>query len=62
MICVSIRFRYSLPIYKKENKAEVNNYRPVSLSIVVCIVMESIIKDHVIQYFLIFLVSDNMGF
>ena len=39
----------TVPIYKK---AAVNNYRPVSLTNVVCKVMESIIRDHVMQYFL----------
>ena len=39
-------------IYKKGSKAAVNNYRPVSLMNVVCKVMEAIIRDHVMQYFL----------
>jgi len=34
------------------NKAEVSNYRPVSLTNVVCKVMESIIRDHVMKHFL----------
>ena len=42
----------TVPIYKKGSKAAVNNYRPVSLTNVVCKVMESIIRDHVMQYFL----------
>ena len=42
----------TVPIYKKGKKAEVNNYRPVSLTSVVYKVMESIIRDHVMKYFL----------
>jgi len=41
-----------VPIYKKGSKAAVNNYRPVSLTNIVYKVMESIIRDHVMQYFL----------
>ena len=36
-------------IYKKGDKSEAGNYRPVSLTSVVCKVMESIIKDHMIS-------------
>ena len=46
------KFASTVPIYKKGSKAAVNNYRPVSLTNVVCKVMESIIRDHVMQYFL----------
>ena len=46
------KFANTVPIYKKGSKAEVNNYRPVSLTNVVCKVMESIIRDHVMKYFL----------
>ena len=42
----------TVPIYKKGSKAAVNNYRPVSLTNVVYKVMESIIRGHVMQYFL----------
>jgi len=33
-------------LHKKGNKAEVSNYRPVSLTCISCKVMESIIRDH----------------
>ena len=46
------KFANTVPIYKKGNKAEVSNYRPVSLTNVVCKVMESIIRDHVMEHFL----------
>ena len=35
------------PIYKKGRKDDVNNYRPVSLTCILCKVMESIIGDKV---------------
>ena len=35
-------------IYKKGDKSEPGNYRPVSLASVVCKVMESVIKDHML--------------
>jgi len=43
---------HTVPIYKKGSKAEIKNYRPVSLTSVVCKVMESIIRDHVMAYFI----------
>jgi len=46
------KFANTVPIYKKESTTEVNNYRLVSLTNVVCKVMESIIRDHVMKYFL----------
>jgi len=36
-------------IYKKGDKSEAGNYRPVSLTSVICKVMESIIKDHMLS-------------
>ena len=38
------------PIFKKGSKASPNNYRPVSLTSVVCKVMESIIKDKIVDH------------
>src|SRR6218665_3361425 len=35
-----------VPIYKKGNRSEPGNYRPVSLTCIVCKVMERIIKNH----------------
>ena len=37
-------------IYKKGNKTDPLNYRPVSLTCVLCKIMESIIRDHVIKH------------
>ena len=39
------------PIYKKGRKDEVNNYRPVSLTCILCKVMESTIRDKVMDHF-----------
>ena len=44
------KFANTVPIHKKGSKADVNNYRPVSLTNVVCKVMESIIGDHIMKY------------
>jgi len=46
------KFANTVPVYKKGSKAEVNNYRPISLTNVVCKIMESIIRDHIMKYFL----------
>ena len=35
------------PIFKKGKKSQTTNYRPISLTSVVCKILESIIKDHV---------------
>src|SRR5215813_148701 len=38
------------PLFKKGNKSEPENYRPVSLTSVVCKILESIIKDSIIEH------------
>ncbi len=38
------------PIFKKGSKSEPGNYRPVSLTSVICKVTESIIRDHVMEH------------
>ena len=38
------------PLYKKGNKSTPGNYRPVSLTSVVCNVLESIIKDAIMEH------------
>ena len=39
-----------MPIFKKGNKNEASNYRPVSLTSVRCKILESIIKDVVVEH------------
>ena len=38
------------PIFKKGNKNDAGNYRPVSLTSVPCKVLESIMKDAIVDY------------
>ena len=38
------------PIYKKDDKKDPENYCPVSLTSILCKIMESIIKDHLLKY------------
>ncbi len=38
------------PLHKKGNKASSNNYRPVSLTSILCKIFESIIKDEIISF------------
>jgi hypothetical protein len=38
------------PLFKKGNKSDVQNYRPVSLTSITCKIMESIIKDAVLEH------------
>ena len=40
-----------IPIFKKGDKSEVDNYRPVSLTSIVCKLLESIIKDKMVEFF-----------
>ena len=37
-------------IYKKENKKIASNYRPVSLTSIICKVMETLIRDHIVEH------------
>ena len=39
------------PLFKKGDKSKPNNYRPVSLTCILCKIMESIIRDSMISYF-----------
>jgi len=39
-------------IYKKGKKSEVNNYRPVSLTCITCKLLESVVKDKIMDHFL----------
>ena len=38
------------PIYKKGSKAEAGNYRPVSLTSICCKIMESVIRDDLVEH------------
>ena len=46
------RSAVSTALHKKGNKADVSNYRPVSLTCVICKVMESVVRDHIMNFFL----------
>ena len=39
-----------VPIFKKENRCKAENYRPVSLTSVVCKLLESLLRDHMIDF------------
>jgi hypothetical protein len=39
-----------VPIFKKGSKSDANNYRPISLTCVCCRVLESIIKDDIVEH------------
>ena len=41
---------YVTPIYGRNDKKDPENYRPVSLTSILCKIMESIIKDHILKY------------
>jgi hypothetical protein len=49
-------------IYKKGSKLDAGNYRPISLTCICCKLLESIIRDHIVQFFLVItcLVISNM--
>ena len=38
------------PLYKKDEKCLASNYRPISLTSIICKIMESIIKDDLMSY------------
>ena len=41
------------PIFKKGSKTDKSNYWPISLTSIVCKLFESIIRDHIVQYFIV---------
>jgi len=40
-------------IYKKGKKNEVSNYRPISLTCIACKVMETLVRDKIMEYFVL---------
>ena len=48
---------YITAIFKKGNKSDPSNYRPISLTSVICKIMESIIKDQIMDFFPIIIIS-----
>ena len=45
------KFGHVTAVCKKGNKSDPSNYRPISLTSVICKLMESIIRDHIIEFF-----------
>ena len=41
------------PLFKKGNPSSVTNYRPISLTCTLCKIMESIIRDNLMEYCLL---------
>ena len=39
------------PLFKKEDKSNPGNYRPIGLTSVVCKLMESILRDKIVEFF-----------
>jgi len=42
---------YVTAIFKKGNKCDPSNYSPISLTSIICKIMESIIRDHIVKFF-----------
>ena len=53
-----------VPIFKKGDRSQPSNYRPVSLTSVICKLLESLVRDALLQHFLDndLLTSDQFGF
>jgi len=51
--CLPSEWKYAniTPLYKKGSRSDPGNYRPVSLTSIVCQLMESIIHDSVTTHF-----------
>ena len=45
------KLAYVTPIFKKGSRASVNNYRPVSLTSIVCKTLEKIVRESIIKHF-----------
>ena len=39
-----------VPLFKKGSKRKCENYRPISLTSIVCKLLESIVKDEIVKY------------
>ena len=46
------KLAFVTPIYKKGSKNVAENYRPISLTSVLCKIMECFIREHVLKYLL----------
>ena len=44
------------PLFKKGSRSKPDNYRPVSLTSVVCKLLETLIRDHMVEFF----IKDNL--
>ena len=42
-----MEYAHITAIFKKGSKSDPSNYRPISLTIVICKLMESLVRDHV---------------
>ncbi len=53
-----------IPLFKKGNKLDPTNYRPISLTSIVCKIMEKIIRDEIMNYLVInnLIISQQHGF
>ena len=50
------------PLVKKGRKDDVNNFRPVSLTCILCKVMKSIVRDKIMQHFVLNKLFTNRQF
>jgi len=50
---VSLDWRSAIitAVYKKVSRTDVSNYRPVSLTCITCKLMESLVRDHLMKFF-----------
>jgi len=46
-------YAFISPIFKKGKKTDASNYRPISLTGIVCKLIESIIIDQIVQFFVV---------